>query len=108
MLAAFLPIVETTSILPHQGDTHRISRHAMSLFNCEGFEDYRFSLSKSDTERALTNERKRTVFRTNPPSYPAPCRKRAALRKLDHRRIKPAWIQAQSWHALPDSSCAGT
>jgi hypothetical protein len=26
--------------LPHQGDTHRISRHAMSLFNCDWFEEY--------------------------------------------------------------------
>ena len=38
MLEAFLPNVETTCIVSSLGQL--ISRHALSLFDCDGFEEY--------------------------------------------------------------------
>jgi len=58
--------------------------------------------------RVNRNEREGTVFRTNSPSYFAPCRKRTNLRKLGDRRTRPAWVQTQSWHVISDSACART
>ena len=40
MLAAFFQVRKQQVSLPHQADAHRISRHALSLFNCGWFEEY--------------------------------------------------------------------
>src|SRR5687767_8368880 len=33
-------VVHCDSLIPSQGNAHRISRHALSLFNCDWFEEY--------------------------------------------------------------------
>jgi len=40
MPGAFFQLWKQHVSISHQGDTHRISRHAMSLFNCDWFEEY--------------------------------------------------------------------